>query len=1104
VKKHREAVLFHTKLPNPNAWGHVTEAVEHTAAKRSEISSPSQTLTVGNIAYAVSLSAVGKARTMLQTAPQVFTTLIIGLLMAFAFQLVLTNLGLAVGITALVLQPNRGDRSKTNPEKSSGSWGSTIRTIGLAAGFGILLTINIVLFAASFLSVRLSLIADPWLGCILGIVIWSAYLLILTWASSTTIGSLAGSVFGSLTSGFRMVMSAVKTVLNREEAEDDLPITSQMLRQEIRQDVKEALETANIQELLEAHLKELQPPQPDLNSIRRDLEALLTDPTIRSLPATALSSQINHQTFVNLLRDRTNLSQRDVEHIVTQLDDLWQQAVQRQAHADLNTELLNFLQRTNPEELKFDRLTQKLEELLAEENSAPLDISVKRSSILDTFQPINFKALLRTVLERVDLSDLDVENIWHQLQTFRQQISASDSKPSSSTPFNIVRADVENYLLNSYPWNLERKTIQLEFEDVIYDTEADPTQIRPQLEQLKREDFVDLLNQRQDLSVKKVDRIADRLEAVRVEVLQKIQLLEADKQSQTIFSQVKTFFQSIKKVSLKPKAIQRSVKSLLSDTQAEISQLVQTLQQFGRSQLRELLDDLDALQEQQIEERLDDLETLRDRLIDELKVLPEQLKADIQARWTKLESYLLHTATERLTPKNVKRKLQNLFKDSLLDVVPLDLEESTLDREKWLALLKRRQSLTSDAIHHITEQIEETWHEMTATAKPVQQWTEDTYNEAIAQLAEYIQKFSWTDLNPADFKQSLLHWMNNPKTEAIALELLTFIGTQWGNQNSTDKLYKLLSQQGLQDVQIHHLLNRLQEGLHQVLKTPRRWITRTKKKSQDFANHLHEYLRYGDLSEMNLDSLQTNLRRLLSDFQSELWNGQTMSFDDLSDRLSQLHPTALRATLSERKDFSETETDTILQTIESTINQWFNELEQSQHETAKSISAILTKLQSYFDTLNLPDISSDAVEQLLHKVLHIPQVGLDALGDSLDAMLDQSPLHAIQGVSFEELRDRLQEFNRDTLANVLEGRDDISQWVASRITEQIEGTRDRLLATVETLQQNAQTQLETLKQETQRKAKATRRAAAIAAWWLFSITLTSGVTAAIAGFLAAT
>ncbi|MHC5730242.1 MAG: MFS transporter, partial [Nostoc sp.] len=108
------------------------------------------------------------------SGPRFFVALISGVILAFAFQLVLTNLSLAAGISYL------GHSSDSDSDNSGevGSLGGTIRKIGTAVGIWTVVTVAIALLIASFLAVKLSLlILDPALGAILGLVIWGAYFL---------------------------------------------------------------------------------------------------------------------------------------------------------------------------------------------------------------------------------------------------------------------------------------------------------------------------------------------------------------------------------------------------------------------------------------------------------------------------------------------------------------------------------------------------------------------------------------------------------------------------------------------------------------------------------------------------------------------------------------------------------------------------------------------------------------------------------------------------------------------------------------------------------------------------------------------------------------
>ncbi len=95
-----------------------------------------------------------------------FVALLAGVSMAFAFQLLLTNFSVAVGISSWEIDSDSNDESE--------GLGKTIRKVQSKAGAWALITASIALFIASFLAVKLSLIESTFLGTIIGVVIWSS------------------------------------------------------------------------------------------------------------------------------------------------------------------------------------------------------------------------------------------------------------------------------------------------------------------------------------------------------------------------------------------------------------------------------------------------------------------------------------------------------------------------------------------------------------------------------------------------------------------------------------------------------------------------------------------------------------------------------------------------------------------------------------------------------------------------------------------------------------------------------------------------------------------------------------------------------------------
>ena len=111
------------------------------------------------------------------SGPKLLVALLAGVLMAFAFQLLLTNFSVAVGISSWEIDSDSDDESE--------GLGKTIRKGQAKVGVWALITVSIALFIACFLAVKLSLIESAFLGSIIGVVIWSTYFSLVIWLGSS-------------------------------------------------------------------------------------------------------------------------------------------------------------------------------------------------------------------------------------------------------------------------------------------------------------------------------------------------------------------------------------------------------------------------------------------------------------------------------------------------------------------------------------------------------------------------------------------------------------------------------------------------------------------------------------------------------------------------------------------------------------------------------------------------------------------------------------------------------------------------------------------------------------------------------------------------------
>src|SRR5919202_806203 len=898
-------------------------------------------------------------------SPQFFVALIAGVIMAFGFQFLLTNFSIAAKISnwdeAL---PDDDD------DDESESLGSKVRKIEGLVGGWILVTVNLALFLACFLAVKLTSIASVDGAAIIGVVIWAAYFLTLVWLGSSAVGSTIGYLIKTAFSGVQGVMGTAGAAFGSKMASDQMVNTVEASVAAVRRELSSAVDPESIRETLQDYVGSLQLPKLDVKEIRGEFEKLLGDVDIKPLAGSDVLKNVNRQTFVDLIKSRTDFSQEEINQVADQLEAVWKQTFgQQQEQKDPNLELIDFLKFAAPDLLKSDELNAKLSQILESRENK----SESGSGGMKRAMRLGVEALVGTVLSRTDLSDLDVEKISGQLQ----QLTAKGTEKAKSLaskvgdkvpalPFNTAKADVENYLLNAQAWHLNRETIKQEFRDVIYDPEASPGAVLRQLELFNPDYFVGILNRREGLAPEQVTEIAEQLEAVRQEVLEIVQAAAGEEQSQDLRSRIENYLRSTGKEELNPEGIERDFQTLLSDPEAGFKALRERLSQFDRDTLVQLLSQRQDLSEEQINQAIDRIESVRDNIIHAPQIVADKAK--------------------------------------------------------------------------------------------------EQYEEVTAKIGEYLRNTNLEELDPEGISRDLTKLLENPKEGALALR-------ERLSQVDRETLVKLLSQrEDLSEEQINRTIDRVQDSIRSIVKSPRRLASRAQKTVRDFQGSLENYLRNTDKEELNPEGIKRDLQLLFSE--------PGMGMQSLGNRVKHFDRDTLVALLSQREAISSEEANRIADQIESVRNQIVEQVQMVQDKLQSAIDGIFAKIRDYLNSLDRPELNYEGIKRDFRKVFDDPQAGFDAI------------------------KERLGEFDRSTLVALLSSRSDIPEADAHRTVYQIEGARDSVLLRAERLQNEAKKRIKQLKNKAKQQAEDAREAAAAAAWWLFGTALTSVVVSALAGAIA--
>ncbi|MEO0849259.1 MAG: MFS transporter [Cyanobacteria bacterium J06648_1] len=996
--------------------------------------------------------------------PQFFAALVAGVVLAFAFQLLFTNLGIAAGIS--MAGASSSTSSSSDYDENSGGFGSTVKKIGMALGLGTLISVSLALFIASLLAVKLGLFVAPLSGAIVGLVIWATFFALMMLFSSRAIGSLLGSVVNTATSGMQSILGTATAAIGAGAASKQVVNTAEAAAAAVRRELGMAIDPVSMRENVEDFLQSVTPSGINVNQVAQDFERLLDDENLQEIVDSDSVRNIDRNTFIELISDRSDISRQDAERIASKMESVWQRTTSKLTpSANPVTKLADYLKTATKEQLVGSDLGSQINSVVNELKPSGSSHSGTNPA-LKAVRSFGASALANIVMGRADLSDFDVDKVVKQLKSAGAQLGEQTDKLAnqvgiSNTPVSTVKKDIDNYLANAYPWQLRQSNLDREFRNLIYDPAADPQGVAAELRQISRADFVAVLKQKGLLSQAQIRSTANLLDAIRLEVIAAAEAAQAREKSIELMSEVEQYLTTVSKEQLNSEKIQLEFKPILEDFDASYEQLSTRLAVLDRptfERMLELRGDMDTVEASAI---AGELEIARDQVLEENRQNVSQAKAEAERQWLQVQSYLRDTGKGELNPDGIKRELELLLKDPQAGSSALKARLSNFNRDTLVQLLSQRQDLSEEQIEDAIDTVEGSWMKIANAPQQLASKAQEQYDLATSEITSYLRRTGKPELNPRGIERDLTLLFNNPKlgSKAIRQRLAAM---------DRDTLVQLLAQrQDLNESDIEQVINDVQSTLKSIAKAPRRAAIRTQEKVQDFQSSIAEYLRATDKAELSPTGIKRDLELLINDPRA--------GAESLKERLASFDRSTLTALLTQRKDISKADVDKVVDQILEVRDGIMSQLQVVQNAVQSVIDRLLAKIKAYLDSLDRPELAYAGIKRDINVMFDDPQAG------------------------FMALKDRFSSVDRDTMVAIMSSRQDVSQADAERIITQIERTRDRALQRAERLQTETMMRVEAAKKQAAQQVEDTRKAAATASWWLFITGLVSAISSAAAG-----
>jgi hypothetical protein len=226
------------------------------------------------------ISAIAQIRertTLLLEDTNFFVCIVAGVLLALAFQLLLTSLSVAGGITAIGNIRKKGNSPSGSDSHSSDDDGMNVgQKVSSGLGAWTMITTSIALFFASLLAVKLGLIGANFIGATLGLVIWATFFMVVTYLEINMISSLVGG----LASTVKNSLSSASSVFSKSEASVSKDVARTKAKQEakeMRRQLEKLFDTHDVDRKVEDYVATLKPQHIDIKNLKKQIKDLITD-----------------------------------------------------------------------------------------------------------------------------------------------------------------------------------------------------------------------------------------------------------------------------------------------------------------------------------------------------------------------------------------------------------------------------------------------------------------------------------------------------------------------------------------------------------------------------------------------------------------------------------------------------------------------------------------------------------------------------------------------------------------------------------------------------------------------------------------------------------
>ena len=499
--------------------------------------------------------------------PQFFVSLLAGVLLAIGFQVLLTALSVAIGISAIGNVQHHANHPShdSNKDKNDSSGSDTPMGVKISSGLGLftLITSSIALFFAAMLAVKLSLIGNAAIGVTLGLVIWAAFFTALAYLEITSVSTLVGSLINTVTSGVKSSASAVSSMFQGSPYSKIEDIADHTINK-VRNELHDSLDLNQINEKIDEYVKRVEESGPDYEKVKNDMVKILKDIRIEEKTENKMGGEIDTEMFIKFASEQSNVSKKDAKKLGKAFKDA-QKAVEEgdtnedkakkvasklsgkseQEISGYVQQIEEYLRSTDKEEVDPDAIRDDIEKIIENPKNAQEILSnragkINRSTwvaLLEKDQRMNHdraEKVVSYVEQAIDFVAKKTDDVKQSAQGAQASVAEqkdqaqgqADGKAKQLSP--QAEGKLKGYFNSLDQPELQYDSLKRDVEKIMHDPKAAPGVIKNRLSRFDRETLMALLTSNDRLSRRDIENLSGKFDESKNNVLSKVDEIERE------------------------------------------------------------------------------------------------------------------------------------------------------------------------------------------------------------------------------------------------------------------------------------------------------------------------------------------------------------------------------------------------------------------------------------------------------------------------------------------------------------------------------------------------------------------------------------------------